>query len=140
MIQTLLSVFNKGSARKLQDVSPLIHDETSSFFPRPPLKVDGTPEEIQDRLKNRYVDRLSDRVRKMRKELAARNWSALKLECRQIGASGDSYGFPEMADLARKVDALIPEGEISRARMLTDARAQAELLIQNIDTFLNTKT
>ncbi len=140
MIQSLLSVLNKGSTRRIQELSPLDQDEPSSFFPRPPLKVEGTPDEIQDRLKNRYVNRLSDRVRKMRKELASRNWPALKLECRQLGASGDSYGLPEMAGHARQVDALIPDGEISKARMLTEAQSQAELLIQNIDTFLNTKS
>ncbi len=138
MLETIISVFGKIAHRKNQDVSALTEEQEHSFFPRPSLKIEGTPLEIQDRLRSRYIDRLFERVRKMRKDLAARNWAALKLECRQLGASGESYGLAALAEQARKVDNLIPETDISKARILPEARAEAEVLIQQLDAYLNT--
>jgi len=140
VLESILSVFGKITHRRNQDVSALTEAVADSFFPRPSLKSAGTPAEIQDRLRSRYIDRLFERVRKMRKDLAARNWAALKLECRQLGASGESYGLAALAEQARKVDSLIPESDISKARILPDARAEVEILIQQLDAYLNTQT
>ncbi len=137
MLQTLFSLFKKQPSPAPLGSAPT---EEVSFFPRPLPRVEGTPGELQERLKNRYIDRLAERVRKMRRELAARNWTLIKLECRQIAASGASYGCGEIAEAAHQVDLLIPEGDISRARLLKDARQKTEVLIQKIDTFLNTQT
>jgi hypothetical protein len=136
VFHSLFSAFTKQK----NEPTPLntLNQRATSFFPRPTPRVEGTPEELQERLRNRYIDRLGERVRKLRRALAARHWAAIKLEARQIGASGNAYGCEEIAEIASRLDELIPEGEISRANLqLKDARLETEILIQKIDSFLN---
>jgi len=135
VFETFFSVLNKS--KKTVQESPNQTSTPHSFFPRPAPRNVGTPDELQERLRNRYIDRLADRVRKLRRELASRNWASIKLEARQIAASGAAYGCAEIAEVALHVDQLIPEGEISRAQTLKEARHETALLIQKIDAFLN---
>src|SRR5690349_8635670 len=59
-----------------------------------------SPKEIEDRLRRRYLDRLSQRVKRLRKLLVERNWEELRAECGHLAASGDSFGFSNLTDLA----------------------------------------
>lgn len=98
------------------------------------------PLEIQERLRKRYLDRLSERMRKMRKELVDRNWNGIRSECRQLRGSGDSFGFPEITQLALDAEKTIPEGDVSRARNLPETRQAVERLITAIDMILIVNT
>jgi len=135
VFEHLFSAFSKQKSPEAREV----YAETArSFFPRPAPRVEGTPEELQERLRNRYIDRLAERVRKLRRSLASRSWATIKLEARQIAASGATYGCEQIAEIANRVDQLIPEGEISRAKLqIKEARLETEFLIQKIDAFLN---
>ena len=93
--------------------------------------------EIQERLRKRFLDRLSVRMRRLRRELIERNWPVLKAECRSIGGTGTTFGFERLSNLATKVDQLIPDGDVSRAQTIPDARHAVEELIVAIDSVLS---
>ena len=95
-----------------------------------------TPEEINDRLKRRYLDRLSVRVKKLRRLLVERSWEELRTECGQLAASGETFGFDDLTFLSIAVQKSIPPGKLSRAYTPTMAKQTAESLIAAIDTVL----
>jgi hypothetical protein len=97
------------------------------------------PSEIQERVKKGYVDRLLQRSQKMRKLCAERDWARLKLECAQLTQTAQSFGFSQIAEIARHVDQAIPKGPVSRATPCQEAREEAERLFSAIDTLVTTQ-
>ena len=97
----------------------------------------SSSQEIQVRLRKRFLDRLSMRMLRMRQGLVERNWPVLKSECRSISGSGKTFGFDQLSCLATEVDHLIPEGEISRAQGIPQAKKAVEHLICVIDSILS---
>ncbi len=93
-------------------------------------------EEIQERLRKQYLMRLSQRLRRLRKDLVDRNWQIIRSECKQLSSSGESFGFPELTAMAARVEILIPEGEKSRAKGLPEAKDAVENLIFKMDQIL----
>ena len=93
--------------------------------------------EINDRLKRRFVDRLGEKIKRIRKDLAERNWHILKTECRQL-KSGKSFGFAELTRLAGKAEELIPDETSASSRSVSNpvARQAVESLIIEIDNIL----
>lgn len=100
------------------------------------MTVGVHPLEIQHRLRKGYLERLAVRVKRMRKQLALREWQELKSECRQLRAAAEGFGFPAITELAMRCEAKIPDGEVSRARALPMAKEAAETLIAAIDDVL----
>jgi hypothetical protein len=72
----------------------------------------------------------------MRKMLLERNWSELRNEARQIREGGESFGFPQLTELAAAAERSIPETGTSRLRPLPDARLAVENLLIAIDLIL----
>lgn len=95
-----------------------------------------SPREIDERLKRRYLDRLSQRVKKLRKLLVERNWEDLRLECGQLAASGETFGFHSITHLAIAAQESIPQGKISRAATPSRAKETSEALIAAVDSVL----
>lgn len=100
-----------------------------------PLQPD-TPREIEERLRRRYLDRLGQRVKKLRKLLIERNWEDLKSECRQLATSGETFGFQKLTLLAIVAQESIPEGKVPRAATPLRAKETTEALIASIDGIL----
>ncbi|MBY0470918.1 Hpt domain-containing protein [bacterium] len=96
------------------------------------------PSEIQDRLRKRFLERLATRIRKMRRDLAVRDWSAVRIECRQIRESGRKFGFDDLTLLAARAEQLIPNGSMSRAETMPEAKEAVLSLINKIDQILIT--
>jgi HPt (histidine-containing phosphotransfer) domain-containing protein len=94
------------------------------------------PEEIQQRLRKRFLDRLGERLKKIRKELIAREWQSLRHECRQLKTSGATFGFPDLGRLAERAESSIPDGETSRARIIPEAKHAIEALVTGMETLL----
>jgi len=96
----------------------------------------SSTQEIQYRLRKRFLDRLSTRMLRMRRGLVERDWPILKAECRSISGSGKTFGFENLSALAVEVDHLIPDGEVSRAHGIPEAKKAVEHLILVIDSIL----
>ena len=95
-----------------------------------------TIEDIEKRLKKRYLDRLVIRVRKIRKLLIEKNWEELKRECGQLGNSLENFGFERITDLSAVAHDTIPSNKVPRAATPLRAKAAVEMLIQEIDSTL----
>jgi hypothetical protein len=93
-------------------------------------------QEIEGRLRRGYLNRLSLRVKKIRKLIVERNWEKLRDECAALSISGDSFGFQELASLANQVQNSIPVGKVPRAATPSRAKEFAESLVTIIDTVL----
>lgn len=93
-------------------------------------------DEINERLKRRYLDRLSFRLRTLRKSLILRNWQALREDCQQLALSCETFGFTTLTRLAKEAYLAIPTGRLSRAAVLPMAKSKIEILITSIDTAL----
>lgn len=94
------------------------------------------PQEIEDRLRRRYLDRLNLRLREIRKLLVSRNWEELRSECEQLASSGETFGFKELTQLAIQAQRSIPPGRVSRAMAPSSAKKNLEQLIAAIDNVL----
>jgi len=97
-----------------------------------PLSLD----EIQARVRRRYIDRLSQRVKRMRRMLLERNWSELRNETRQLREGGESFGFAHLTELASTAERAIPENGVSKLRPFPQARQAIENLMIAIDLVL----
>jgi len=95
-----------------------------------------SPKEIDDRLRRRYLDRLSQRVKKLRKLMVERNWEELRAECGQLAISGETFGFKDLTHLAIVAQGSIPAGKVSRAATPLHAKETTENLIAAVDAIL----
>jgi HPt (histidine-containing phosphotransfer) domain-containing protein len=112
------------------------NNNLSQYLENAPLTDPPSLDEIQARVRRRYIDRLSQRVRRMRKMLLERNWSELRNEARQIRDGGEGFGFAHLTELAATAEQVIPENVISRLRPLPEARQAVESLLIAIDLIL----
>lgn len=99
------------------------------------MELANDPKEIQDRLRRRYLDRLSHRLRRMRKALIARNWDELKNDCRHLGQNVESFGFAELRTLALSAEHAIP-AHLPKALVPPQAKRALELLLKEMDRLI----
>jgi hypothetical protein len=92
--------------------------------------------EIEDRLRRRYLDRLSQKVKVLRKNLMQRDWEALRTDLRQLVVSGDTFGFKRVTELAQIAALTIPSGRVTKASHLPEAKPAIEALVSAIDDLL----
>jgi len=108
-------------------------------FLKPDLKnppLADSPKEIEERMKRRFADRLSSRLKLLRKNLVERNWEALRAECDQLAQGGENFGFPQLKDLAILARDAIPEGKVTKASHLPEAKPAIESLVGAINDIL----
>jgi HPt (histidine-containing phosphotransfer) domain-containing protein len=110
---------------------------------RPPTRT-----EIQDRISQRYIERLSLRSKRMRRALLERDWSDLHQECSQIADTAKEFGFDEIAQVARTAESALRPGLTLNRRIFGalrgasfqppqgDAKAAIDALLKSIDTLL----
>ncbi len=92
--------------------------------------------EIESRLRRRYLDRLNLKVKKLRKLVIDRNWEELRSECGQLAHSGEVFGFRKLTHLAHTTQTAIPSGKLFRATTPGSAKESAEALISEADRIL----
>lgn len=92
--------------------------------------------EIEERVKQRYLDRLAIRVKRVRKQLSERNWEDLRTECHQVSSSAKSFGFYHLSQLAANAEEAMPPDHIPRAAVMPEARRAVDRLIAAIDDIL----
>lgn len=97
------------------------------------------PSEIQERLRRRFLDRLAERVKGLRKSAVDRDWATLREECRHVASGGETHGFARLRELADRAAAEIPPDDVPKSRNLPQARVAAEELIRHIDSLLATR-
>jgi hypothetical protein len=92
--------------------------------------------EIQDRVKSGYIERVSTRLRKMRKQLIDRDWSGLKLEATHLAGGAHQFGYQEVSEEVQKAIEVLNSGTLSRTAINTEAKKAMEALFEKLDRFL----
>jgi HPt (histidine-containing phosphotransfer) domain-containing protein len=111
-----------------------------SFSADPSEPTENLEKLVQRKLRRRYLDRLAQRVRRIRKQMAEREWPELRMECHQLRGSGEAFGFSKLTELAAKAEEAIPATASVTVRALsTEARHAVEALVRAIDEVLSTE-
>lgn len=92
--------------------------------------------EVQVRVTKGYLERLNQRVNRMRKLYAEREWPLLREECLHLKNSATGFGFPDLAQLATRLDDALSNPENSRAKVMIEVKTAAESLFLAIDDIL----
>lgn len=95
-----------------------------------------SPEQIEEKLKRRYLDRLALRIKVLRRHSAERNWEVLRQECLQLQESAANFGLPELASAAARAVDTLPPGKLSKASHLPEARPALEAVLAAMDDAL----
>jgi hypothetical protein len=92
--------------------------------------------EIHDRVKSGYIERVSSRLRKMRKQLMDRDWSGLKLEAGHLAEGASHFGYTAISEEVEKALEVLNSRTLSRTAINTEAKAAMENLFRTLDRFL----
>ena len=92
--------------------------------------------EIQNRVKSGYIERVSLRLKKMRKQLIDRDWTGLKTEASHLSEGANNFGFQEIVGEVDRVLTLLNKKTLSRTSIDTEVKTAMEQLFQKLDRFL----
>ncbi len=92
--------------------------------------------EIQNRVKSGYIERVSTRLRKMRKQLVDRDWTGLKTEANHLAEGAENFGYKDISGEVQKVLSVLNTRTLSRTAIDTEAKSAVEHLFQKLDRFL----
>jgi hypothetical protein len=92
--------------------------------------------EIQNRVKSGYIERVSTRLKKMRKQLIDRDWPGLKQEANHLAEGAQNFGYKDIAQEVEKALQILNQKPLSRTAIDTDAKSAMETLFQKLDRFL----
>ena len=92
--------------------------------------------EIQNRVKSGYIERVSTRLRKMRKQLVDRDWMGLKTEAGHLAEGAQNFGYKDISQEVQKVLDVLNTRTLSRTAIDTEAKSAVEHLFQKLDRFL----
>jgi hypothetical protein len=96
--------------------------------------------EIHHRVRSSYIERLSLRLKKMRKQLMDRDWQGLTAEIEHLQEGAQNFGYPDLALQVSKAMTVLKSKPLSKTTINTDAKLAMENLFQNIDRFLVEET
>ncbi len=91
---------------------------------------------VLGRLTHTYLQKLDLRVKKMRQLYALRRWSELRVEATQLRIACESFGFHQLMPKALAVEQALPEGHLSSALGMPQAKEAIETLLRTIDHIL----
>lgn len=95
-----------------------------------------TSEEIQNKVERQYIERLGERLKKMRKQYVDRNWTALVNETKHIASGAEQYGYAPLANEAKNALHQIETRPLDRALVDPVAKEALENLFKKVDHFL----
>ncbi|MBU6154915.1 MAG: hypothetical protein KGP28_11480 [Bdellovibrionales bacterium] len=92
--------------------------------------------EIQNRVKSGYIERVTSRLKKMRKQLMDRDWAGLKLEAGHLAEGAQNFGFIELSGEVSRALEILNSSSLSRTAINTEAKVAMENLFTKLDRFL----
>jgi HPt (histidine-containing phosphotransfer) domain-containing protein len=95
-----------------------------------------TNDEIQKRVQHRYIERVSTRLKKMRKLLIDRDWNTLKAEATQLAEGAQNFGFTDLAGDVQKAIEVLNNTHLTRTAIDQEAKSTLETLFKKLDRFL----
>jgi len=92
--------------------------------------------EIQNRVKSGYIERLGTRLKKMRKQLIDRDWMGLKSEAGHLAEGAQNFGYTDVAEEVQRAIEVLNRRSLSRTAIDPEAKNALENLFQKLDRFL----
>ena len=92
--------------------------------------------EIQNRVKSGYIERLSTRLKKMRKQLVDRDWTGLKSEAGHLAEGAQNFGYQDIASEVQRALEVLNTRSLSKTAIDPEAKTALEGLFQRLDRFL----
>lgn len=92
--------------------------------------------EIQDRVQSGYIERVSSRLKKMRKQLVDRDWAALKQEASHLAEGAQNFGYTTISEEVQKAVQTLNSSTLTRTSINTEAKLAMENLFKMLDRFL----
>jgi hypothetical protein len=92
--------------------------------------------EIQNRVKSGYIERVTSRLKKMRKQLMDRDWVGLKLEAGHLADGAQNFGFTGLSEDVNRALEVLNSSVLSKTAINTEAKVAMETLFKKLDRFL----
>lgn len=92
--------------------------------------------EIQNRVKSGYIERVSTRLKKMRKQLMDRDWIGLKSEAGHLAEGAQNFGYTDIAGEVQRAIGVLNNRSLTRTAIDPEAKVALEHLFQKLDRFL----
>jgi hypothetical protein len=92
--------------------------------------------EIQNRVKSGYIERVTSRLKKMRKQLVDRDWAGLKVEAVHLAEGAENFGFTGLCSDVNQALEILNSSVLSRTAINTEAKVAMETLFKKLDRFL----
>jgi hypothetical protein len=92
--------------------------------------------EIQNRVKSGYIERVTSRLKKMRKQLMDRDWAGLKLEAGHLADGAQNFGFTDLSEDVNRALEVLNSSSLSKTAINTEAKIAMETLFKKLDRFL----
>jgi hypothetical protein len=92
--------------------------------------------EIQNRVKSGYIERVTSRLKKMRKQLMDRDWVGLKLEAGHLADGAQNFGFTGLSEEVNRALEVLNSSALSKTAINTEAKIAMETLFKKLDRFL----
>jgi hypothetical protein len=92
--------------------------------------------EIQNRVKSGYIERVTSRLKKMRKQLMDRDWVGLKLEAGHLAEGAQNFGFTGLSEDVNRALEVLNSSALSKTAINTEAKVAMETLFKKLDRFL----
>ena len=92
--------------------------------------------EIQNRVKSGYIERVTSRLKKMRKQLMNRDWVGLKLEAGHLADGAQNFGFTGLSEEVNRALEVLNSSSLSKTAINTEAKIAMETLFKKLDRFL----
>jgi hypothetical protein len=92
--------------------------------------------EIQNRVRSGYIERVTSRLKKMRKQLVDRDWEGLRLEVVHLAEGAQNFGFPSLSEDVNQALEVLKSSALSKTAINTEAKMAMETLFKKLDRFL----
>ena len=92
--------------------------------------------EIQNRVKSGYIERVTSRLKKMRKQLIDRDWTGLKQEASHLAEGAQNFGYMDLSDEVNRALEVLNSSALSKTAINTEAKGAMENLFKKLDRFL----
>lgn len=100
------------------------------------LREPFEPEEIQERVRQKFLERLETRLQVLRGLIVKRDWLHLEEESRHIAEGARKFGFKELSLQAHGLAQLIRAERPSRHSAPFEVRTAVEKFLNHVDRLL----
>ncbi|MBT3197170.1 MAG: response regulator, partial [Gammaproteobacteria bacterium] len=105
----VLERHQQGEGELSEPVVAAVSVEKETISPHQQSDVFNPPESVDDALIELFINRLHDSVATMTESRNQQQWSSLQSEIHMLKGSGETFGFPQITQRARKIESALKD-------------------------------